>query len=377
MRRISRQFLFLVILFGLTSIAHAAMRVGPVSQYGQLQAGKNAAGEGRIYGSCPAYSTSGQEVQVKGMSLYWNISPQAIKFYNPRIITELVKNHNIQLIRVAVGVDEDWGHGNYFTDTAYYQGVTDKVVQTAIDNDIYVVIDYHSHKAHEDVARAKRFFERMAKKWGAYDNVIFDSFNEPACIKNGNVECSDPANGPGFLAWPAIREYSEQIVKVIREYSDNLIIVGTPVWSQQPGEAVGAPVADPANNIAYSFHYYAGAHSLRQMSPGVEKAMKNGLAVFVSEWGTVHPVNIGAVAGSNRLWQNWMDKHKLSSASWSLVNFTEDAQKRYGGDGQGSSYFAADFNPDNPSAKWSYSESGKWVNKNVFAKLPRQYTSCR
>lgn len=52
------------------SCGFAANRIGPVSQYGQLQAGKNSSGQGRIYGSCPAYSTSGNEVAVQGMSLF-------------------------------------------------------------------------------------------------------------------------------------------------------------------------------------------------------------------------------------------------------------------------------------------------------------------
>ena len=60
---------------GVFSTAYAditPLRTGPVSQYGQLQAGQNASGKGRIYGNCAAYSTSGNEVQVKGMSLFWS-----------------------------------------------------------------------------------------------------------------------------------------------------------------------------------------------------------------------------------------------------------------------------------------------------------------
>lgn len=51
----------------------AANRVGPVSAYGALQAGKNSSGKGQIYGSCKGVS-SGNEVQVQGMSLFWSIS---------------------------------------------------------------------------------------------------------------------------------------------------------------------------------------------------------------------------------------------------------------------------------------------------------------
>ena len=40
------------------------MRVGPVSQYGFLQAGKNSAGEGRIYGSVELFLLGERLVQI-------------------------------------------------------------------------------------------------------------------------------------------------------------------------------------------------------------------------------------------------------------------------------------------------------------------------
>ena len=172
-------------LFGLTFAAavassFAANRIGPVSQYGQLQAGKNSAGKGQIYGSCPSYSTSGSEVQVQGMSLFWAIaSDVGAPYWTSDIVDGLVQKQNIQIIRAPMGVDEDWGAGNYFTNTGYYQGLMDAVVQAAIDNDIYVIIDYHSHKAHESEQNAITFFSTMAQKWGKYDNVIFEIYNEP------------------------------------------------------------------------------------------------------------------------------------------------------------------------------------------------------
>jgi hypothetical protein len=52
-----------------------------------------------------------------------------------------------------------------------------------------------------------------------------------------------------------------------------------------------------------------------------------------------------------------MNDHKLSGANWSVSNKNE-----------GASYF-------NGSA-WNYSESGNWVNTNIFSKLPKSYTAC-
>ena len=76
-------------------------RVGPVSQYGQLQAGKDNAQNGRIYGSCRHFRSSGHEVQVKGMSLFWSCAAKQQRYWKKDIITGLVERQNIQLIRPA------------------------------------------------------------------------------------------------------------------------------------------------------------------------------------------------------------------------------------------------------------------------------------
>ena len=177
---LSRKWLGLGLLsLGLFSTAFAANRVGPVSQYGQLMAGKNSNGKGQIYGACKGIA-DGAEVAVQGMSLFWSISSDVgAPFWTADHVSKLVKEQNIQLIRAPMGVDEDWYAGNYFTKTDYYQGLMNTVVQAAIDNDIYVIIDYHSHHAADDVNKAKTFFGTMAQKWGGHDNVIFEIFNEP------------------------------------------------------------------------------------------------------------------------------------------------------------------------------------------------------
>ena len=333
--------------------------VGPVSQYGQLQTGTNSKGEGRIYGSCKNWSASGKEVQVRGLSLYWSINlGQTKSFWNKTVIDYMVKNLKIELIRAPMGVDENFGDGNYFSNTMTYQQYLDQVVQAAIDNDIYVIIDYHSHKAHDNETNAKLFFETMAQKWGGYDNVIFEIFNEPACLKNGSGNCETSSYGGGFLPWSSIKTYANQIIPVIRQYSDNLIIVGTPKWDQQPNAAIGEEVTDSENNTAYAFHYYAGTHTVEEEGANAEEAMQAGLPVFVSEWGTVNADGGGTVADANGSWQTWMDKYKLSSANWSVASLSE-----------GASFFTT-------SGAWNYSQSGTWVKNNVLANNPSSYTKC-
>ncbi|WP_298772079.1 cellulase family glycosylhydrolase, partial [uncultured Fibrobacter sp.] len=335
----SAKFLGLGILaMGLVSVSFG--RVGPVSQYGQLQAGKNSSGKGQIYGSCKGV-TSGNEVAVQGMSLFWSISSDVgSPFWTADIVSGLVQKQNIQIIRAPMGVDEDWGSGNYFTKEGYYQGLMNTVVQAAIDNDIYVIIDYHSHKASDNVDNAKKFFGYMAQKWGKYDNVIFEVFNEPTS-----------------QSWGTIKTYAEAVVSTIRQYSDNLILVGNRSWDQYPSDAIGSEVSDSKKNIAYTFHFYAGTHSTGNEGANAVRAMNSGLSVFVSEWGTVNADGDGGVSGYASTWINWMKDHKLSGANWAVSNKNE-----------GASYFSG--------SAWNYSNSGQWVNTNVFGSLPKSYTAC-
>ncbi|MCQ2098423.1 MAG: cellulase family glycosylhydrolase, partial [Fibrobacter sp.] len=328
--------------FGLTVLALASMafgRVGPVSQYGQLQAGKNTSGKGQIYGACKGV-TSGNEVQVQGMSLFWSISDDVgAPFWTADYVNGLVEKQNIQIIRAPMGVDEDWGAGNYFTKTSYHQGLMNAVVQAAIANDIYVIIDYHSHKASSNTENAKTFFKTMAEKYGKYDNVIFEIFNEPTS-----------------QSWSEIKTYAESVISVIRQYSDNLVVVGNRSWDQYPNDAISSPIND--KNVAYTFHYYAGSHYTNSEGANAVQAMNAGLSVFVTEWGTVDASgNGGFNSGNSATWLSWMNQHKLSGANWSVSNKSESA-----------SYFQG--------SAWNYSESGQWVNTNIFSKLPKSYTAC-
>lgn len=359
---------------GLATMAFGANRVGPVSQYGQLQAGKNAAGKGRIYGSCPAYSTSGNEVAVQGMSLFWSMTKTAgINFWNGDVIKGLVDKHKIQLIRAPMGVDGSWEDdvGNYYTN-AMHETAMNAVVQAAIDNDIYVLIDYHSHCAEKNTAGATQFFGKMAQKWGKYDNVIFEIYNEP---KNGDCDWSDWYDEKGAASYWAsgIYPYATKVIEEIRKYSDNLIVVGTPYYDQYvdaPLNVQGGKKVFNDKNVAYTFHYYAGEdpyrHKVDVLGKNPEKMMAAGYSVFVTEWGNSAPSGDGGFTKSySAEWYNWMKTNQLSGANWSVSNKAETA-----------SYFTTGVSASTPSSQWSYTESGSWTNENVFAALPATYKAC-
>ncbi|WP_407456291.1 glycoside hydrolase family 5 protein [Fibrobacter sp.] len=336
-------------------------RVGPVSQYGQLMTGKNSQGQGRIYGSCEGVK-DGAEVQVRGMSLYWSLMPQALEFWTDEGVSTMVRDMNIQIVRAAMATgNEDWkGEWNgiqlkgYASDSEHQKQFVKTVVEAAIKNDIYVIIDWHSHTAHQQTESAKEFFKEMAETYGKYDNVIFELFNEPQKI-----------------SWSEVKNYADQVIGVIRQYSDNLILVGNPEWDQNPHQALGNEVTDSKKNTAYTFHYYANTHkwegsSDKWVSEGAraEQAINGGLSVFISEWGTGNADGSGdpdqGCNQCNQKWQNFANKHKLSWANWSASKIEEGT---------------AAFQPSSTNTSLQYTTAGNLV-KSYLATNPTSYTKC-
>ena len=341
-------------------------RVGPVSQYGQLMTGKNSQGKGRIYGSCEGVK-DGAEVQVRGMSLYWSLLPKATEFWTSEGISTMVRDMNIQVVRAAMATTTDdwWGCKDgsescgddkskhitgYASDPEFQTNLMNTVVQAAIENDSYVIIDWHSHQAHSEVDNATKFFTEMAQKWGKYDNVIFELYNEPIST-----------------SWSEIKAYAEKIVPVIRQHSDNLILVGNRQYDQNPQEAIGNTVS--GENIAYTFHYYANSHCWSGQTTwgsacegaNAQQAIDAGLSVFVSEWGTGNADGGGEPDQSkNTGWQNWIDGNKLSWANWSASKISEGT---------------AAFQGSSSKSSLQYTTSGNMV-KGYLASNPTSYTKC-
>ena len=330
-------------------------RVGPVSQYGQLMTGKNSSGKGQIYGSCEGVK-DGAEVQVRGMSLYWSLMPQAVEYWSEEGITTMVNDMKIQIVRAAMATgNEDWqgGYKGYASDPNTQKNLVKTVVEAAIKNDIYVIIDWHSHEAHKQTDAAKNFFKEMAETYGQYDNVIFEVYNEPQQI-----------------SWSEVKNYANQVIQVIRQYSDNLVLVGNPSWDQNPSDAIGNEVNDSKKNTAYTLHYYANSHNWSgnydwggesEGSKG-EKAMNAGLSVFISEWGTGNADGKGTPdQNRNKNWQDYVNKHKLSWANWSASYISEGT---------------AAFQEGSSKTSLQYTTSGNLV-KGYLATNPTSYKACK
>jgi aryl-phospho-beta-D-glucosidase BglC (GH1 family) len=99
---------------------------------------------------------------------------------------------------------------------------------------------------------------------------------------------------------------------------DNIIILGTPSWSQGVVDAADDPV--DGTNLMYTLHFYSCSHTgwLRE---NTQEAYDRGLPIFVTEWGATH--SDGGLDGivcedEAVLWHDLLDQLKLGWTAWKL-----------------------------------------------------------
>jgi hypothetical protein len=267
---------------------------------------------------------NGNPAQLRGMSLFWNQWSEGSQYYNANTISTLASGWKINVIRAAIG------NGS----TADAQTIID----AAISNGIYVIVDWHKY----DIATeaAKTFFSTISnhvKGKGNPPNVIYEIFNEPTPENNGT--------------WANIKTFANAVIPVIRANSpNNLIVVGTPEWSSRVDEAAADPLTGTnANNVAYTFHFYASEHGAAHRAR-VNTAYCKKLPMFITEWGTPRANGTGVINWTDVAnWVNFIENRKLSHVNWSIS----------------SKYSAGETSSTTPSAE---SPSGQYV-KDLISKL--------
>lgn len=241
-----------------------------------------------------------ETVVLRGVSFGWhNYWP---RFYNKETVKWLKEDWKANVVRAAMGIDAD--QNCYLTQPKESKAKVAEVVNAAIKEDIYVIIDWHSHNIH--TKEAVVFFSEMAKKYGKHPNVIYEIFNEP-----------------DDESWPDIKAYAEEVIKAIRVHDpDNIILVGCPRWDQD----IHLPAADPIkgySNIMYTVHFYAATHE-KWLRDRTDEAIKSGLPIFVSESAGMEATGDGPL--DLVAWQeyiDWMEENKISWITWSVSDKDE------------------------------------------------------
>lgn len=286
-------FLFSVLCL-LSSVGATAPAPDIVSQHGRLQVAGN-----RIVG------TDGKPVSLAGISFGWS-QWEAARFYNAGTVNWLKQDWHAQIVRAALGLHAE--PGSYLQKPDANRARVTKVVDAAIAADLYVIIDWHDHHAHERTDLAVAFFTDMARRYGDRPNVIYEIFNEPEKI-----------------SWSRdIKPYAEKVIAAIRAIDpDNLIVVGTPVWSQDVDIAAADPIKDA--NVAYTLHFYAGTHK-QELRDKAAKALAAGAALFVTEWGTCEASGNGPIDDASvKAWMDFIRANQLSHCNWAVYDKKETA----------------------------------------------------
>jgi endoglucanase len=232
-------------------------------------------------------NAKGEAIALHGMSFGWSCFHP--RFYTAGVVHELVKEWNSTVIRASLGVEPPKG---YKQDSATQMQLIKTVIDAAIKEDVYVIIDWHSHNI--NLEESKTFFRNIATQYHQFPNIIYE-----------------------------IKKYSEEVIRVIRSIDkDNIILVGSPRWDQE----VQLPAADPIrgfDNLMYTMHFYAGTHK-EWLRDRTNEAIKSGLPIFVSECAGMEATGDGPIDHNEwKKFKDWMDEKKISWLAWSVSDKAE------------------------------------------------------
>lgn len=277
-----------IFLLGLAIIAGLVVLSQPVAKHGKLS----------VRGT-QLVDEHGQELMLRGVSFGWhNWWP---RFYNAGTVRWLKDDWGCNVVRAAMGVEPN---GAYLSRPDWSKEKIKAVVDAAIKEGLYVIIDWHSHNIR--LPEAKEFFKEMANTYGKYPNVIYEIFNEPE-----------------RQSWADVKSYSIDVINAIRAIDpDNIILVGSPHWDQDVHLVADDPITGQTN-LMYSLHYYAATHKQPLRDRG-DYALSKGLPLFISESAGMEATGDGPLNDEEwGRWIEWAEQNKLSWITWSVSDKNE------------------------------------------------------
>ena len=249
---------------------------------------------------------SGQPVQLRGLSTH------GIQWY-AHCVTEpaldvLAGDWRADLLRVSMYVQED----GYETDPAGFTELVDALIGQATARGLYVIVDWHildPGDPWENLDLARAFFAEIAGRHRDAENILYEIANEPSGV-----------------SWSDIRSYAEEVIPVIRERDpDAVVLVGTRGWSSlgvSEGGDEREVVADPvrADNVMYTFHFYAASHGREYLETLARAA--DVLPMFVTEFGTQEYTGDGDNDFDRA--QSYLDLMAAKRIGWANWNWSDD-----------------------------------------------------
>ncbi|MGH3467518.1 MAG: cellulase family glycosylhydrolase [Thermocrispum sp.] len=331
--------LTLLVAAGLAPGATGAIGVTPASPATQAQAAPAQANGQLTVCGLKLCNDQGTPVQLRGMSTH------GLQWYsqcvNDASMDALAGGWGASVVRLSMYIQE----GGYETDP---QGFTDQVsslIDEATERGLYVIVDWHMLSPgdpHYNLDRAKTFFTEIAQRHNGNTNLLYEIANEP--------------NG---VDWPSIKSYAEELIPVIRQHDpETPVLVGTRAWSSL-GVSDGADeseiVNDPVNadNIMYTFHFYAASHGDEYLST-LDRAA-DALPLFVTEFGTQEASGDGG--NDFDMAQRYLDLLAEEQIGWTNWNFSDDSRS--------GAVFTEGTCPDGPFDGSSLKPAGTWIRDHI------------
>lgn len=248
-------------------------------------------------------------IQLRGLSSHGIEWFSDIITYNN--LQTLKDDWTINVFRIAMYTDSH--NEGYIYNQEKTKETAYKIIDMAIELDIYVIIDWHilnDNNPQENKEYAKLFFEETSKKYANIPNVIYEICNEP--------------NGDEVTWKKDIAPYCNEIIPIIRNNSKkSLIIVGTPDWCKDLNKAANSPLSFP--NIVYACHFYAGTHN-EELREKIDYCMKKNIPIFISECGLTTADGNGNLYYNNfNEWINYLNKNNISWVYWNFSNKDESS----------------------------------------------------
>lgn len=147
------------------------------------------------------------------------MSSHGLPWYGQFASADAIRNVTVwgaNLFRVAMYTEE----GGYLSNPERTREKVIAAVDTAIANDMYVILDWHILSDRNPMSHAKEaaaFFADMSERYRDCPAALYEICNETS----GNVTCGRD-----------IKPYAEKITGVIREHSPRaVILIGSGTWS--------------------------------------------------------------------------------------------------------------------------------------------------
>ena len=293
-----------------------------------------------LFGSCTGKTETVPALKVEGLNLYQEGSTEPVvwrgvsfgwhnlwpRFYNKQAVNTLHSDWGCPVFRAAIGADdleEISPLGGYISDPESAMNCLYAVIDGAIENNAYVIVDWHSHILHQK--EAEDFFRTVATKYAGCPNVIYELFNEPVSQEfEDSRDYAEPSQESLDAYWVRLKDYAESLIPIIVECSGchPLILMGCPRWDQALDCAIRNPV-EGYDNLMYTTHFYAATHGqwLRDRSDAAREA---GLPVFISECASCSATGDGIIDPVEwEKWNEWAVDRKVSLLTWSISDKNE------------------------------------------------------